>query len=132
MPHSFGPLDDAGFNQTPLFGEVDLLALDRPLRDAVSRAGADTAALHRFGHDWGRAASFDLGRFANEVVPRLKTIDPMGRRLDTVEFHPAYHELMRMSMADGLHCSVWDEQREQAPVVARAAETVVGSPASYP
>src|SRR5690606_32704039 len=46
---------------------------------------------------------------------------PRGYRIDAVEFHPAYHALMRASMADGLHSSTWDEPRPGAAHVARAA-----------
>lgn len=127
MPHSFGPLEDAGLNQTPAFGDVDLVALDRPLLDALTRHGALTPALHRFAATWGRAETFELGRLANEFPPRLKTVDPAGRRIDRVEFHPAYHELMTLSMKDGLHCSVWDQEPEPAAVVARAARLYIAS-----
>ena len=127
MSTSFGPLDEQGFNQPPLLGDIDLFALDQPLRDAVARAGADSASLHRFGETWGSAATLELGRQANAHAPRLHTVDPMGRRIDRVEFHPAYHELMRMSMADGLHGSVWDSAPEPAAVVARAARIYMAS-----
>ncbi len=30
-----------------------------------------------------------------------------------VDFHPAYHALMRRSMASGLHSSVWDQTLEE-------------------
>jgi putative acyl-CoA dehydrogenase len=50
----------------------------------------------------------DLARLANAETPRLKTHDRQGRRIDLVEFHPAYHALMRRSVAMGLHSSVWE------------------------
>ncbi len=50
----------------------------------------------------------DLARIANTETPRLRTHDRQGRRIDLVEFHPAYHALMRRSMAVGLHSSVWE------------------------
>ncbi len=50
----------------------------------------------------------DLARLANSEVPKLKTHDRQGRRIDQVEFHPAYHALMRRSIASGLHSSVWE------------------------
>jgi putative acyl-CoA dehydrogenase len=50
----------------------------------------------------------DLARLANTEVPKLRTHDRQGRRLDTIEFHPAYHALMRRSIANGLHSSIWE------------------------
>jgi putative acyl-CoA dehydrogenase len=50
----------------------------------------------------------DLARLANSELPRLRTHDRHGRRLDQVEFHPAYHALMRRAVATGLHSSVWE------------------------
>ena len=50
----------------------------------------------------------DLARLANSEVPKLRTHDRQGRRIDQVEFHPAYHALMRRSIAGGLHSSVWE------------------------
>jgi putative acyl-CoA dehydrogenase len=50
----------------------------------------------------------DLARLANTETPKLRTHDRQGRRLDTVEFHPAYHALMRRSIANGLHSSIWE------------------------
>jgi len=127
IPASFGPLDDAGLNQTPAFGDFDLLAHDRPLQDALALYGAGTQELHRFATTWGRAATFELGRLANEFVPRLRTVDPAGRRIDRVDFHPAYHELMTLSMKDGLHCSVWDAAPGQPATVIRAARIYIAS-----
>src|SRR5690606_20248854 len=37
------------------------------------------------------------------------TYDRYGNRVDLVEFHPAYHALMRRSVAIGLHGSIWEE-----------------------
>ncbi|GLS29475.1 putative acyl-CoA dehydrogenase [Mesorhizobium albiziae] len=50
----------------------------------------------------------ELARLANTDTPKLKTHDRQGRRIDLVEFHPAYHALMRRSIANGLHSSVWE------------------------
>ncbi|HWT62823.1 MAG TPA: acyl-CoA dehydrogenase family protein [Ochrobactrum sp.] len=50
----------------------------------------------------------DLARLANTELPKLRTHDRQGRRLDLVEYHPAYHALMRRSIGQGLHCSIWE------------------------
>ncbi len=97
-------------NQSPPFVDVNLFLTDRVLQEAVKRDGAGAAAadLERFGARTGSAEALEWGRLANENPPKLKTHDAKGRRLDIVEFHPAYHALMQTSMAEGLHCSAWE------------------------
>jgi putative acyl-CoA dehydrogenase len=98
------------FNQSPPFEDVNLFTTDRALMEAVNREGGGSAVrrLTAFGEACGSAAAFERGRLANENLPRLRPFDGKGRRLDVVEFHPAYHECMGVSVAEGLHCSSWD------------------------
>jgi putative acyl-CoA dehydrogenase len=114
------------FNQSPPYRDVDLFGADRPLRDAVTANGAaaETTALSEFGRRWGSAEMLERGRLANESPPKLRAFDATGARCDTVEFHPAYHELMTESIGAGLHASTWrgDGTPAAAPAeVARAA-----------
>ncbi|MDA4635586.1 hypothetical protein NZA98_31635, partial [Escherichia coli] len=48
----------------------------------------------------------DLARLANTETPKLRTHDRQGFRVDVVDYHPAYHALMRRSVAQGLHSSI--------------------------
>ena len=122
------------FNQTPSFGDVNLVTSDLPLLDSLRANGMENPQdrLRDFGVAWGSAERIDLGRLANENPPKLRAHDPRGIRIDAVEFHPAYHALMRASMADGLHASTWDEAEAARPVgrghVERAARlyTIAG------
>jgi putative acyl-CoA dehydrogenase len=97
------------FNQPPPLEDVNLFTCDAALMDAIEREGAGAAreALAAFGRNTGSAAALERGRLANEHLPRLQTYDRQGRRRDTVEYHPAYHALMRTSCEHGLHASVW-------------------------
>src|SRR5438094_2263500 len=113
-------------NQSPPYEDVDLYASDRPLRDAVANnaGGAETEALAPFGRRWGSAAMFERGRQANAHPPQLEVLDAKGSRCDTVEFHPAYHDLMAESVGEGLCASTWiaNATPAQAPAqVLRAA-----------
>jgi putative acyl-CoA dehydrogenase len=101
-------------NQSPPFEDINLFMSDRALIEAVNREGGGGAVkrLEAFGAACGSAAAFDRGRLANECPPRLRAFDTKGRRLDVVEFHPAYHECMAMSAAEGLHCSAWEHLAE--------------------
>lgn len=97
------------FNQSAPFEDVNLFTSD-PVVGAVIAHSAPAHAGHltAFGAVCGSAHAQELGRIANEATPKLKTFDTKGRRLDTVEFHPAYHELMELSMRQGLHCSAFE------------------------
>jgi putative acyl-CoA dehydrogenase len=64
--------------------------------------------LDQIGRFVRNAEALDGARLANEITPKLKTFDRQGHRVDQVEFHPAYHALMRRSVAMGLHASVWE------------------------
>ena len=91
-------------NQSPPLEDVNAFALDPLLKDAVVREGAGHAitTLDAWGAWCGSAEALELARSANVDSPRLKTHDAKGRRLDRVEFHPAYHALMARSVEAGL------------------------------
>ncbi|MBM6594182.1 acyl-CoA dehydrogenase family protein [Microvirga pudoricolor] len=105
------------FNQPPPLRDVNLVASNRPLIDCLEANGLAYGAsgLTEFGARWGSFDRLELGRLANENPPRLRTHDPRGVRIDRVEFHPAYHGLMRASTADGLHASSWDQADPAQP-----------------
>lgn len=98
------------FNQSPPLEDYNLFASDRVLQESVAREGGEGAreSLLAFGEKIGRAGVLDLGRQANSYLPVLKSFDRFGRRQDRVEFHPSYHELMALSVAQGIHASPWE------------------------
>jgi putative acyl-CoA dehydrogenase len=57
---------------------------------------------------------------ANAHAPQLVSHDRYGRRIDLVEYHPAYHELMAEAFGRGLHALAWTATGEAAPFSARA------------
>jgi putative acyl-CoA dehydrogenase len=126
---SSGLLEDASFNQSPAFGDLDLFSADRPLSDAAARAGIDLAGLSACGKDYGAAETLDLGRVANENPPRLHTMDAKGNRIDFVEFHPAYHAMMAKSIGHGIHASAHDGSDKKAPVSTRAVRLYLATQA---
>jgi len=111
------------FNQAPPFENVNLYSCDPALAEALAREGAAWAdpALRALGATLGRAETLDLGRQANAHPPRLVNFDRGGRRIDEVEFHPAWHQLMALMIGAGAHASPWDAARPGAQV-ARAAQ----------
>jgi putative acyl-CoA dehydrogenase len=97
-------------NQPPALEGANLFASDAALVAALANAGG---AQHRervagFGARAGAAQTMEWARAANEFPPRLRTFDSGGRRLDEVEFHPAYHALMKMGIESGVAACAWD------------------------
>ena len=108
-------------NQPPEFAPRDLWTTDAPLREAVEREGAAAFCSHLA--TYGALAGdelYSLGFDANRDRPRLRTHDRFGERIDRVEFHPHYHELMRHAIAGGVTSLSWNDRRPGAHV-ARAA-----------
>jgi putative acyl-CoA dehydrogenase len=110
------------FNQVPPLAGYDA-ADDPALLDGLDREGAGwaTAELHELGRLGGSEQTIEWGRLANEHPPVLRTHDRYGNRIDEVEFHPAWHELMRTAVTHGLHAAPWADDRIGAHV-ARAAK----------
>jgi len=126
-------------NQPPPLTDYNVFAADRVLGEAVKREGADwaEARISAVGEIAGSERIQALGALANENPPKLKTHDRYGNRVDTVDFHPAWHELMGLAVSHELHCSPWKDPRPGAHVARGAAfmcfsqaEAGVGCPTS--
>ena len=55
-----------------------------------------------------------LARDANRHLPELRTHDRFGNRIDQIEFHPAWHELMSLAIGHGTHALSWTAKRPGA------------------
>ncbi|WP_028850628.1 acyl-CoA dehydrogenase family protein [Thermocrispum municipale] len=93
------------------------------LLEAVRAGGAEWAEpeLHEIGRLAGSEQAQEWGRLAEQNPPVLRTHDRYGHRIDEVEFHPYWHELMRVAVENGMHAAPWLENRAGAHV-ARAAK----------
>jgi len=109
------------FNQVPSLDGANLYRLDLPLQEWTRRFGGGWAEdkLHAYGALAG-GPLMQAGFLANENKPVFKSHDRYGNRVDLVEFHPAYHELMRTAIEHGIPSLPWRDPREGAQV-ARAA-----------
>ena len=85
-------------NQPGALAGYNAYAADKPLTAALRTFGADWAdeRLQRTGALVGSERVQHLARQANRHLPELRTHDRFGHRVDVVEFHPAYHELMAL------------------------------------
>ncbi len=115
FPRAGRPLD--ALNQPPPLAGYDLFLENKPLVEALDREGVGWAA--ESASTFGRFLSgepLEWGRLANENPPRLRTHDRFGNRIDEVEFHPAWHSLLKTSVEHGLHALSWREARPGAHV----------------
>lgn len=110
-------------NQPGALTDYNAYAGDKPLVEAMKVFGADNAdeVLDRAGRNVGSAKVQDLARQANRHLPELRTHDRFGNRIDIVDFHPAYHELMGLIYGAEAHSFAWTHRGEQGAHVARAA-----------
>jgi len=108
-------------NQPPPLENYNLFEQDRVLVEALERENGG----------WARARASELGIVtggaplawgvqANTYTPVLRAYDRYGHRIDEVEFHPAWHNLMRLAIQYELHALPWRTPRPGAHV-ARAA-----------
>lgn len=109
-------------NQVPPLEPYNLFTSDPPLQAALNQAGgiwaedALTDYGRRLGDDLGRA-----GRLAEQYPPVLHSHDPSGFRIDMVEYHDAYHQLMRAGIDAGLPSIPWTENTRSGRYAVRVA-----------
>ncbi len=103
-------------NQPPAYAGRNLLVADPVLRTVLDAVvdGETEEALGRLGGFCGSHEAAELAALADQFPPRLRTHDAEGRRLGAVDFHPAYHALMRRSLEAGLHSSLHETGEAEA------------------
>lgn len=127
------PVSVEGGGLVPPFEDINLFSSDAALQEALTREGGGHAqkSLVAFGLVCGSADVMERARTAEDYPPRLRIFDAQGRRIDRVEHHPAYHELLEMSCGERLQCEVWAEGGDTASAqgrqVARAAGLYLAS-----
>lgn len=91
-------------NQVDELSGYSLLATDPALQQGLERQGAAWALpqLQAYGEQLGRAETYALAEQANYHTPELRTHDARGRRIDRVDFHPAWDQLLALYRGQGL------------------------------
>jgi putative acyl-CoA dehydrogenase len=99
-------------NQAGALADYDAYGDDTPLVQAMKVFGASWASevLHHAGRHVGSQKVQHLARQANRHLPELRTHDRFGNRIDVIEFHPAYHELMSLIYGTQAHSFAWTHQ----------------------
>jgi putative acyl-CoA dehydrogenase len=103
-------------NQPPALEGYNAYEQDAVLVEALHREGAgwvEEKARH-LGAVVGSERLHTLARLANIHVPALRTHDRYGNRVDVVDFHPAYHELMALAFGAEVHSLAWTAHRPGA------------------
>ncbi|MEX3944987.1 isovaleryl-CoA dehydrogenase [Paraburkholderia sp. BR10937] len=109
-------------NQAPPLADYNLFTTDAALGEALARAGANwhRETLARHGETLGKAGTLALADLANRHEPELHTHSPRGERIDAIEFHPAWHELLALLREQGLHALPYSDPQPGA-MAARCA-----------
>ena len=104
-------------NQVPPLDGANLYRLDLPLQQWVHRYQGSWAETRLDAY--GALAGGPLmaaGFLANENRPVFRSHDRYGHRIDQVDFHPAYHELMRTAIEYGIPSLPWADPQPGAHV----------------
>jgi len=114
-------------NQPPPLTPYDA-SEDAALLEGLRREGAGWAEedMRRLGRTAGGAEAQEWGEQANRHEPELRTHDRYGNRIDEVEFHPSWHRLMGVAVAEGLAGAPWADERHGAHVARTARGLVWG------
>ncbi len=115
-PHAYATHEV--LNQPPALADYDAYSADPVVRRVVKTLGADWAEerLHEAGRTVGSAHIQELARQANRNPPELRTHDRFGNRVDRIDFHPAWHELMSLAIGQETHALAWTDPRPGAQV----------------
>ncbi len=110
-------------NQPPPLQDYNLLDADAALSEGVEREGASCArdGLREVGRLAGTPECMAWGFQANLYPPVLRAYDRVGNRIDEVEFHPAWHQLLSVAVEHGMHGAPWVDKRPGAHVARAAA-----------
>lgn len=98
-------------NQPPSLHDYNAFTRDTALQESLPAGLGDLLRqrLLKLGAAVGEQEWIDRGYKANENPPDLKSFDRFGHRIDEVEFHPAYHQLMGLGMGLGVHSAAWTQ-----------------------
>lgn len=99
-------------NMPPHMGDQNLWADDRALRQwtQAQGGGEHTEHLAHVGRQAGLDETFENADQANRHGPELRAFDRYGMRINAVEFHPAYHDLMHLAISNKVHNFAWHNE----------------------
>jgi putative acyl-CoA dehydrogenase len=116
-------------NQPPPLPEYNLVLADPVLREGISRWGReqDRDELEALGALAGGNEARTWGDEADRNPPVLRTHSPQGERIDEVDFHPAWHRLLKTAVSYGLTAEPWTKPAGTGAHLRRAVGFVAWS-----
>ena len=99
-------------NMPPHIGDQNLWQGDKALVYWTKIMGGVQHQKHfaKVGLKTGSAETFHKANQANRHGPELRVFDQYGMRINSVEFHPAYHDLMDLAISHKLHNFAWHNE----------------------
>ncbi len=118
-------------NQVPNLENYNLFDCDPALRDVLQQFGSATSieSCRRYGGKLGSADILRKAQLANEQTPEAAIYTRTGERQDAIRFTSAWHELLGMLFAEGVHASAWEDGQhvQRAALFYQHAQTEAGS-----
>ena len=100
-------------NQARDLAPLPLWEADPALQEAFNHWATDQGErVQQFARQVGSEESIEWGWQANQNKPKLITHDRFGHRVDEVEYHPAYHQLMKLGVNQETSSVAWATQEE--------------------
>lgn len=116
-------------NQPPALPEYNVVLADPTLLDGITRWGRpqDLHEIEALGALAGSGEAQIWGDQADRNPPVLHTYTPQGRRIDEVDFHPAWHQLLDTAISFGLTAEPWTKPAGSGAHLRRAVGFVAWS-----
>ncbi len=102
------------FNQSTAFENINLFASDQPLNELLKATELpfDKALLLEYGGILSSPKWIKKGFQANDHHPVFHSHNRFGQRIDEIEFHPAYHDIMKLGINYQTHALPWLSNRK--------------------
>ena len=87
-------------NQVPPLEYIDLYESDLAFQEFAPKEAI--GSMRELAAESGTFHWFEQGQRANRHPPTLHQFDRYGQRIDEVQFHPSYHDLMQLGIRYGV------------------------------
>jgi len=102
--------------------DYNLFATDTTLQEILQSYGSqDQTILNEMGQVMGSSEYYQYADLANRHTPILHAFDARGRRRDYIEFHPAWHQWMRINRQFDSHAHPFNQAESKSKWVDWAA-----------
>lgn len=102
--------------------DYNLFATDTTLQEILQSYGSqDQTILNEMGQVVGSSEYYQYADLANRHTPILHAFDARGRRRDYIEFHPAWHQWMRINRQFDSHAHPFNQAESKSKWVDWAA-----------